>query len=264
MSAKIHPQAFVDPAAKIGADVEVGPFAYVGAGVSLGDRTKLHHHASVEGDTVMGADCEVFPYANIGGKTQDLKFKPGNKTGVRIGDRNVFREYVTIHTGTEDGTNTVLGDGNLFLAHSHVAHDCRLGNNIIMSNTASLAGHVIVEDFAIIGGLTGVHQFVRVGAHAMVGGLSAIVKDVAPFCVVSGNPASVHTINKIGLERRGFTAEQIERVKRIYKTLFREGLNITQATERLRNSPDLETAEVRAMLKFIETSERGLTTSLSS
>ncbi|MDR1789380.1 MAG: acyl-ACP--UDP-N-acetylglucosamine O-acyltransferase [Opitutaceae bacterium] len=258
MAANIHPLAFVDHSARLGADVQIGPFAFVGPGVSIGDRTRLHHHASVEGDTVLGPDCEVFPHACIGAKTQDLKFREGDKTGVRIGARNVFREYVTVHAGTPAGSNTVIGDGNVLLAYSHVAHDCVLGNGIVMSNAVALAGHIVVEDFATIGGLTGAHQFVRIGAYAMVGGMSAVTKDVPPFCIASGNYAVVRSINKIGLERHGFTPAQIERVKHIHRVLFREGLNITQAAERLRSEPGAETPETARMLAFIAASERGI------
>src|SRR5690349_20071491 len=196
----IHPTAVVDPAAQIGAAVEIGPFCYVGAGVTLGAGTRLHHHASVEGNTVLGECCEVFPYACIGGKTQDLKYKGGNP-GVRIGDRNVFREYVSVHAATNDGDFTTIGSDNTILAYCHVAHDCRLGSGIVMSNYAGLAGHVVVEDNVVIGAYGGTHQFCRIGAYAMVSACAKLVHYLPPFFIGDGQPATVRTFNKVGLER---------------------------------------------------------------
>src|SRR5688572_17954793 len=177
MPSHLHPTAIIESGAELGEGVEVGAYAFVGAGVVLGAGTKLHHHASVEGNTVVGAQCEVFPYACIGGKTQDLKFKGGNP-GLRIGERNVFREYVTVHAATFDGDFTRVGSDNVFLVSSHIAHDCVLGNRIIMSNGVVLAGHVIVDDHVVIGGYGGVHQFCRVGAHAMLSAMAKLVQDL--------------------------------------------------------------------------------------
>lgn len=257
MSSLIHPSAIVDPSAVLGAGVEIGPFAYVGPGVHLGAGTRLHHHASVEGNTHLGEKCEVFPYANIGGKTQDLKFTGGNP-GVRIGARNVFREYVTVHAATNDGDMTVLGDDNLFLAHGHVAHDCIVGNHVIASNGTGLAGHVIVEDHIVFGANSGVHQFCRIGAYSMVSAYAKVVQDIVPFFIADGQPALIRSINKVGLERKGFTGEQLDRVKQIYRLLFRDGLNRTQAFEKMAAHPEVQSPEFQRILAFAAKSERGI------
>lgn len=257
MSSKIHPTAIVEPGAQLGSDVEIGAYAFVGTGTTLGDGTRLHHHASVEGNTVLGTACEVYPYACIGGKTQDLKYKGGNP-GLRIGDRNVFREYVTVHAATKDGENTIIGNGNNLLALSHVAHDCVLGDGIVMSNNAGLAGHVTVEDHVVIGANAGVHQFCRLGAFVMLSAYAKLVQDVPPFFIADGAPATVRTFNKVGLERNGFTPEQIERVKTIFRVLYRGGLNRTQALEQLAAHEQAASAEFQRVLEFAKKSERGM------
>ena len=257
MANKIHPSAIVEPGAQLGADVEIGAYAYVGSSVTLGAGTRLHHHASVEGNTVLGEACEIFPYACIGGKTQDLKFKGGNP-GLRIGDRNVFREYVTVHCATNDGESTVIGSDNTMLANCHVAHDCVVGSQIVMSNGVVLAGHVVVEDRVVMGGYGGVHQFCRIGAYAMLSAYSKLVQDLPPFFIGDGTPAEVRAINKVGLERNGFTPEQLERVKLIYRVLYREGLNRSQALEKLGADTHAKTDEVQRVLAFAKGSQRGL------
>lgn len=257
MSARIHPTAIVESSVELGADVEVGPFAYVGGAVRLGDGTRIHHHASVEGNTFLGKGCEVYPYANIGAKTQDLKFKGGNP-GVRIGDRNVFREYVSVHAATNDGEYTVMGDDNTFLAYGHIAHDCIIGSHIVASNSVSIAGHVVIEDHAVIGGVSGVHQFCRIGAYAMVSAYAKVVQDVVPFFIADGQPALIRSINKVGLERKGFTTEQLDRVKQIHRVLFRDGLNRTQALEKLAAHVDVQSDEFQRILAFAAKSERGI------
>ncbi|PTY00506.1 acyl-ACP--UDP-N-acetylglucosamine O-acyltransferase [Opitutus sp. ER46] len=253
----IHPTAIVEPGAQLDSDVEVGAFAYVSAGVVLGAGTRLHHHSSVEGNTTLGAGCEVFPYACIGGKTQDLKYK-GGRPGLRVGDRNVFREYVTVHCATNDGEFTVIGNQNTFLASSHIAHDCVLGSRIVMSNGAVLAGHVQVEDHVVIGGYGGVHQFCRIGSFAMVSAFAKLVQDLPPFFIADGTPAEVRAINRVGLERGGFTAEQLDRVKQIHRLLYRDGLNRSQALEKLAAHPHAASAEFQHLLEFARKSERGL------
>ncbi len=257
MAARIHPNAVVESGAQLGADVEIGPFCFVGAAVVLGAGTRLHHHASVEGDTILGEGCEVFPYACLGGKTQDLKFK-GGRPGVRIGDRNVFREYVTVHAATFDGDMTRIGSDNTFLATTHIAHDCVLGNHIVMSNGAVLAGHVVVEDHVVIGGYGGVHQFCRLGTYAMLSATAKLVQDLPPFCIADGTPAEVRAINKVGLERNGFSVAQLDRVKAIHRTLYRDGLNRTQALEKLATHADAGSEEFRRVLEFARGSSRGL------
>lgn len=257
MPSSIHPSAVVDASAELGADVEIGPFCYVGPGVRLGDRTRLHHHASVEGDTWLGEGCEVFPYACLGGKTQDLKFK-GGRPGVRIGARNVFREYFTVHAATNDGDFTTVGHDNTFLAYGHIAHDCVIGSHIVASNGMMLAGHVVIEDYVVIGGYGGVHQFCRIGAHAMLSATAKLVQDLPPFFIADGAPAVVRAFNKVGIERRGYTPEQIERVKQMFRILYRDGLNRSQALEKLAAHEHADTPEFVAMLGFAKTSERGL------
>jgi UDP-N-acetylglucosamine acyltransferase len=257
MAGKIHPTAIVESGAKLGDDVEVGPYAFIGAAAVIGARSQIHHHATVEGHTTMGDECQVFPYACIGGKTQDLKFK-GGKPGVRIGDRNIFREYVSVHEATNDGDFTVIGSDNLILAYSHVAHDCVLGSRIIMSNYAGLAGHVVVEDSVVVGAFGGVHQFCRIGAHAMLSACSKLVQDIPPFFIADGSPATVRAYNKVGLERSGHSAEQIDRVRQLYRLLYRDGLNRSQALEKLEAHDHAASAEFQRMIKFAKASQRGL------
>ncbi len=257
MASRIHPTAIVEPTVQLGTDVTIGAYAYLGGTAVIGDGTVVHHHGTVEGNTVLGRQCEVFPYAAVGTRTHDLKFKGGDP-GLRIGDRNIFREYVTVHFATKDGTFTVLGDDNVILAYSHIAHDCVIGHHLVMSSQSALAGHVVVGDHVNVGWGTGVHQFCRVGAFAMLGAMSKVVQDVPPFFIADGNPAVIRSLNKVGLERGGFTPEQIERVKQIYRILFREGLNRGQATERLQQHPQAASEEFQRVLAFAAASERGL------
>ncbi|MFH1497757.1 MAG: acyl-ACP--UDP-N-acetylglucosamine O-acyltransferase [Verrucomicrobiota bacterium] len=257
MATTIHPTAVVESGAELGADVSVGPFAFVGAGVRLGDRTRVQHHASVEGNTILGPACDIFPYANIGAKTQDLKYKGGNP-GVRIGARNVFREYFTVHAATNDGDFTTIGDDNTFLAYGHIAHDCVFGNHIVMSNSVLIAGHVTIEDHVTVGGGAGIHQFCRVGAYAMISAFAKVVQDIVPFFIADGQPAVIRALNKVGLERKGFTPDQLERVKLIHRVLFRDGLNRTQALDKLRAHEHSATGEFTRILDFAAKSERGI------
>jgi len=257
MAASIHPTAIVEPGAQLGPDVEIGAYAFVGGGVTLGAGARLHHHASVEGHTLLGARCEIFPYACIGGKTQDLKFK-GGAPGLRIGEGNVFREYVTVHAATYDGDHTVIGSGNTVLAYSHIAHDCVVGDDCVMSNGTMLAGHVIVEDHVVIGGYGGVHQFCRLGAYSMLSATAKLVQDLPPFFIADGTPAVVRAYNKVGLERNGYTGAQLDRVKQIFRVLYRDGLNRSQALAKLSAHPDAATDEFQRVIAFAEKSDRGL------
>lgn len=257
MAARIHPTAIVEPGAQLGVDVVVGPYAYVGPEVVLGDGCVLHHHATVEGFTRLGAACELFPFTCIGTKTQDLKYR-GGRPGLRVGDRNVFREYTSIHGATKDGEFTVLGNDNLLLAYCHVAHDCQIGDHLIASNSVGLAGHVIVEDHVTLGAKCGVHQFCRVGTHVMVGAMSKVVQDVPPYLIADGNPAIARSINKVGLERSGFSPERLEAVKHAFRLFYRAGHNRTQALEAMHAHPLAGTVEFRAFLAFVERSERGV------
>ncbi len=257
MAERIHPTAVIELGAQLGAEVDIGAYAFVGGGVTIGAGTRLHHHAAVEGHTVLGVACEVYPFACIGGKTQDLKFKGGHP-GLKIGDHNVFREYVTVHCATNDGDITRVGSHNVLLATCHVAHDCVLGDHIVMSNGAVLGGHVIVEDRVVIGGYGGIHQFCRLGAYSMLSATAKLVHDLPPFFIADGTPAVVRAVNKIGLERNGFTAEQVERVKQIFRLLYRGGLNRTQALEKLAADSQASSAEFQRVLVFANSSQRGL------
>jgi UDP-N-acetylglucosamine acyltransferase len=252
----IHPTAVLHPGAQIADDCTVGPYCVLGEHVVLGPRTVLHSHVVLEGHTFLGSDNEVFPFACLGGKTQDLKYR-GGITHVRIGDHNVFREYCTVHAATADGQATVVGSHNHFLAYTHLAHDVQVGNHVIMSNVATLAGHVTVEDHVVIGGLAAVHQFCRIGRHAMIGGCSKVVQDVAPFMMADGSPAETRFINKVGLERAGFTPDAISLLTKAYKVLFRSGLTTANALARIESEVG-DSPEVRHLVAFTQSSERGL------
>ncbi len=216
----IHPSAVVDTKAKIGTGVSIGPFCVVGPDVQLGDNSILHSHVVLDGHTTIGSDNKIFPFASIGTRPQDLKFH-GEVTRLEIGDRNMIREHVTMNPGTEGGgALTKVGSDCLFMVSSHVAHDCIIGDHVILANNATLAGHVTVGDYAIIGGLSAVHQFVRIGAHAMIGGMSGVEYDVIPYGLVMGERARLAGLNLVGLERRGFPREDISTLMRAFKELF--------------------------------------------
>jgi UDP-N-acetylglucosamine acyltransferase len=252
----IHPSAVVDPAANLAEDVEIGPFCHVGAGVTLGTGTRLIGHVTIAGPTSIGAGNTFFPYCSVGQRSQDLKYA-AEPTYLEIGDRNCFREFCTLNRGTAPGAKTVIGNDGNFLAYSHVAHDCTVGDHVIFSNNGTLAGHVIVEDHAVIGGLSGVHQFCRIGRHAIVGGCTKIVQDVPPYMIADGNPAEIRGINQVGLERRGFSPEQTRALREAYRILYRSKLNVKQACEKIRS--ELAPQDVLGhVLQFIESSQRGI------
>ena len=254
---KIHPSAIVHEGALLGVDVEIGPYSIIGPNVKLGDRTKEMPQVFLDGHTSMGAECIVFPFASIGSQTQDLKYKVGNKTYVEIGDRTTVREYVTINSGTMDGEVTKVGSGSLIMAYCHVAHGCKVGNRVIMANNASLSGDVLVEDDVVIGGMSGIHQFTRIGTCAMIGGLAKITQDVPPYMLVDGNPSGVHGINSVKLQRLNVSVETVALVKKAFKLLYREGLSTRQAMERI-HAELPKVPEIEHLIKFIETSERGI------
>ena len=257
MSISVHPSALVEPGAQLGEDVHVEAFCYVGSDVRLGRGCRLRHHATVEGNVVMGEDNEVFPYALIGGKTHDLKYE-GGSPGLRIGDRNVFREYVTVHPATEESDSTALGSSNLLLAYSHVAHDCRVGDHLIMSSHSALGGHVEGGDHVNVGWGVGVHQFCRLGSHSMAAACSKVVQDVPPFVLVDGVPAEGRSINKIGMERADFSAKEIAVARLVFKILYKDGLNRSQAFQELKARPEAEHPLAREMIDFVKKSERGM------
>jgi UDP-N-acetylglucosamine acyltransferase len=216
----IHPAAIVDSAAKLGANVEIGPFCVIGPHVDLGDNVRLHSHVVIAGRTTLGAGCEVYPFASLGQPPQDKKFT-GEHSRLVIGERNIIREHATMSPGTEGGgLITKIGSDGLFMIGCHIAHDCQIGSHVVFSNNASLAGHCVVGDHVILGGFAGVHQFVRIGAHAFVGGLSAIVDDIIPFGMAVGDRAGLCGLNLIGLKRRGFSRGQIQDLRKAYRLLF--------------------------------------------
>jgi len=252
----IHPTAVVHPRAEIGPECLIGPYCVIGEHVVLGARCRLHSHVVVDGYTQLGEENDLFPFASIGLQTQDLKWK-GGITRTEIGDKNTFREHVTVHSATGEGEVTVVGSNNHILAYSHIAHNVTMGNNVIMSNVATLAGHVRVEDYAVVGGLAAIHQFCRIGQMSIIGGCSKVVQDVPPFMLADGNPAETRTINKVGLERNGVSEAAQSALRQAYKILFREGLTIPNALARIEQ--DLQALpEIRHLVEFVRTSERGI------
>jgi len=253
----IHSTAIIDPNARLGAGIQVGPYAVIGAGVELGDGCRVGHHATIEGPSKIGPHNEFFPYAAIGFKTQDLKYQ-GEPTHLEIGEGNTFREFSTVHRGTGVGEKTLIGSNNLFLAYTHIAHNCIVRNHTIFSNNATLAGHVIVDDYAIISGLSAVHQFCRVGAHSIIGGCAKIVQDVPPYLIVDGNPANLRGVNQVGLERRGFAEADIKALRRAYRILADKTLNFSQAIEKIEASEDSANTYVKYLVEFLKTTKRGI------
>jgi UDP-N-acetylglucosamine acyltransferase len=253
----IHPTAQVDAGARLGDGTTVGAFSVIGADVVIGEGSQVGPQSVVEGPTTLGARCRIFPFACIGMEPQDLKYR-GERTTLDIGDDNVFREGVTVHRGTVGGGGTTrLGSGNLLMAQTHVAHDCRVGSGVIFANAATLAGHVTVEDGATIGAFSGVHQFCRVGEHAYIGGYSVITQDALPFALTVGNRARSYGINVIGLERKKFPEETIQALKQAYRVLFRSKLALQAGIERLEQDFPGQ-AEVGRLIGFIRSSQRGV------
>ena len=252
----IHPTAVIDPKAELGKEVVVGPYCVIGPEAVLGEGCWLQNQVSIFGPTTIGARNRFHAFCSIGQQTQDLKYA-GEPTYLEIGDDNCFREFSTVNRGTAVGAVTRVGNHGNFLAYSHIAHDCEVRDHVIFSNNGTLAGHVLVEEYAVLGGLSAVHQFCRVGEHAITGGCSKIVQDVPPFMVADGNPAVVRGINLVGLERRGFSTEAIRTLKEAYRILYRSNLNTKQALEELARSFPV-TAEIERLIRFIETSQRGI------
>jgi len=253
---RIHPSAVVHTRAQVGRNCDIGPYCVLGEHVLLGDDCRLHSHVVIDGHTRLGRGNEIFPFASLGLKTQDLKWK-GGTTFTEIGDFNTFREHVTIHSATGDGERTRVGSHNHILAYAHIAHDCRIGDQIVMSNVATLAGHVVVEDYALVGGLAAVHQFCRIGRMAIVGGCSKVVQDVPPFMLADGNPAETRTINKIGLDRNGVSEEVQSALKLAFKILFREGLTISNALAKIESELP-PSPELQHLVEFVRKRERGI------
>jgi len=253
----IHPTAGVDPEAEVADGVYIGPFCRIGSRVKIGARCRLDSHVVIEGPSSIGTDNRFFPFCVVGVAPQDLKYR-GEETWLTIGSHNVFREYVNIHRGTSGGgSQTKIGDYNFLMVAAHVAHDCVIGNHVIMANAATLAGHVTIEDHASIGAYSGVHQYCRIGTHGYVGGYSVITKDVLPYSkTVSERNTHAYGVNTIGLERKGFTEEQIRSITAAFRALLRSKLNTSQALDTIRQGK--LTPEVQVIVDFIETSERGI------
>lgn len=253
----IHPTAIVSPEAGIGENVTIGAFSIVDRGARIGSNTVLASHVVIEEGTEIGENCRISQFSVIGGAPQDLKFQ-GEVTKVIIGNNNSIREFVTINRATrEDIGVTLIGDHNLIMAYCHVAHNCHLKDHIVLANGTNLAGHVVIEDYAVVGGMTGVHQFTHIGAHAMIGGASAVNKDVPPYVTASGNHAKLFGLNLIGMKRRGFTPEVLQALKTAYRIIFRSGLLLSQAAEKVEREV-ADFPEVRNFLEFIKRSERGV------
>jgi len=253
----IDPHALVSPHARLAPDVSVGPFSIIGPDVKIGARTVVGPHVVINGPTSIGADNRIFQFASIGDAPQDKKYK-GEPTRLEIGDRNVFRESCTVNRGTtHDKGVTRIGDDNLFMAYAHVAHDCAVGNNTVFANCAALGGHVEIGDWVILGGLTAVHQFVKIGAHSFLAGGAIVQRDVPPYVMVAGNPARPHAVNSEGLRRRGFDEEQIRNIREAYRVLYRSDLRLAEALERLQPLAVTRT-EIRAFVEFIGSSTRSL------
>jgi UDP-N-acetylglucosamine acyltransferase len=254
----IHPTAILHPSARISEGVEIGPYSVIGEHVSIGKDTKIASHVLIEGWTTIGERNRIFSFSSIGTAPQDIGYK-NEETYLVIGNDNVIRECATVHRATTKADRkTEIGNKNYLMAYSHVAHDCKLGNSIIMANSAGLAGHITIEDHAILGGIVGVHQHVRIGAYAMIGGQSAIVQDIPPYVSAAGNRAQLYGLNTIGLKRRGFSDQTINNLKRAYKIIFRSGFTIEDAfTRAIDEFP--ESREVRYFVDFMRKSKRGVT-----
>jgi len=254
----IHPTAVIEPGARLAESARIGPYCVIGSEVELQDGVELVSHVAVAGRTVVGADTRIFPFASIGHQPQDLKYQ-GEKSRLEIGRRNVVREHVTMNPGTSGGGMlTKVGDGCLFMVGAHVAHDCRLGDHVIMANNATLAGHVVIGDYAILGGLSAVHQFVRIGKHAMIGGVTGVERDVIPYGQVVGDRARLAGLNIVGLQRRGFSREQVQALRTAYQMLFGEAGTLAERVDEVaRQFIDVE--PVRDIVEFIRAdSQRGL------
>ncbi|HVS78372.1 MAG TPA: acyl-ACP--UDP-N-acetylglucosamine O-acyltransferase [Steroidobacteraceae bacterium] len=253
----IDSHAIVSPRAELAADVAVGPFSVIGPDVRIGPGTVVGPHVVINGPTTIGANNRIFQFASLGDAPQDKNYG-GEPTRLEIGDRNVFRESCTVNRGTtHDKGVTVIGDDNLFMAYSHVAHDCLVGSNTVFANCAALAGHVEIGDWVTLGGLTAVHQFTRIGAYAFLGGGTIVTRDVPPYVMAAGNPAEPHSINSVGLKRRGFTEEQIRSIREAYRIVYRSDLRLSEALERLERSAS-EQPELRLFVDFVRSSTRSI------
>ena len=251
----IHPTAIIEKGAEIADDAAIGPYCVIGGNVVIGAGTRLISHVTVDGRTTIGSSCTIHPFVSLGGPPQDITYQD-EETTCLIGDNNVIREYVTVNRGTKSSGTTRVGNNNFIMAYSHIAHDCVVGSNVIMANCATLGGHAHVDDFAILSGLCAIHQFCKVGKYAFVSGLTGVPKDVPPFVMAAGNRATLYGLNVVGLERRGFSKEEIATLKKAYRILFRSSLSLQASLEKIEEELDGE--HVRELVTFIRASERGI------
>jgi UDP-N-acetylglucosamine acyltransferase len=257
MTGAIHPTAVIAPDAVLADGVEVGPYSVIGPGVEIGRGTRIGPHVVIEGQTRIGAGNRIFQFASVGADPQDKKYR-GEASRLEIGDRNVIRECVTLHRGTQqDQGVTRIGDDNLFMAYAHVAHDCVIGSQCVLANNATLGGHVNLGDWVIMGGLSAVHQFGRVGAHAFIANNAAVTRDVPPFVMAVGQPADAHSINAEGLKRRGFTPEQVRNIRAAFRVLYRSGLKLAEATAQL-EALAKDQPELLPLVEFLPQASRGI------
>ena len=255
----IHPTAIIDSKADIKEGVEIGPYCVIEKGVSISEGTKIGPHVVIREGTQIGKQCQISQFASIGEAPQFSGYK-GEKTFLLIGDRNIIREFVTLHRGTvKGGGKTVIGNENFIMAYSHVAHDCQIGNQVIMANGATLAGHILIEDFAIIGGLSAIHQFCRVGTYAIIGGITGVILDIPPYTKAQGDRAKLFGLNTVGLKRANFSEETLKALKKAYRIIFRSGLTLEKAMKQVREEEISQTPEVQHFLQFIQGSKRGIT-----
>jgi len=254
----IHPAALIDPKAEISEGVEIGPYSVIEKDVSVGEGTRIGPHVVIREGTQIGKGCQIFQFASIGEAPQFLGYK-GEKTSLQIGNHNVIREFATLHRGTvKGGGRTVIGNDNFFMAYSHVAHDCQIGNQVVMANGATLGGHILIEDHAIIGGLAAVHQFCRIGAHAILSGLTGVSQDVPPYMMAAGSRAKLYGLNTVGLKRHQFSEQTIRALKKAYRIIFRSGLTLEKAVKAVEEDDISLIPEVRHLLDFIQHSKRGI------
>lgn len=257
MTTQIHPTAIIDPKAFLDEDVSVGPFCMIGEGAKISKGTRVMAHVLIEGETEIGEGCQIYPFASIGLPPQDVKYK-GEKTRVKMGSNNTIREYVTIHRASVGGDSvTEIGSNNFLMAYVHIAHDCKIGDNVVMANLATLAGHVVVQDFVVIGGIVAIHQHTRVGAYSMVGGFSGVGQDIPPYTMASGPRAKLFGLNLLGLKRNGFSDATINELKKAYKIIFREKHTLKEAIKKIQK--DLPYSdEIKRLIGFIEENKRGI------
>jgi UDP-N-acetylglucosamine acyltransferase len=255
----IHPTAVVDPKAEIGEDVEIGPYSIIEKEAVIGAGSRIRSHAFIGERAELGEKCQIYQFASVGEAPQALAYK-GEKTSLVMGDQNIVRECVTLNRGTAGGGGkTVIGHGNLFMAYSHVGHDCHIGNQVVLANGAALAGHITIEDHAIVGGLSAVHQFCQIGAHAMISGLTGVAQDVPPYMTAAGSRAKLYGLNTIGLKRSKFSEAAIRGLKKAYRVIFRSGLTLENALRQLKEDEIAQMPEIQHLLQFIQQSKRGIT-----